>query len=103
MLSKATQIHVFESCKIKGVLGVSSSSNIAIIVIKSLLLNVLVLTSYHLVSHVDVLGRLLKSHWIDQAADLEVKISRTDCTLTYNHVDCLGYRSATLILEPIVN
>jgi len=76
-----------------------ASSDMCVIVIEGLLLDVLVLSSELLVPQVKVDSSLLECHGLDVPADLVVIISHADGSLSQNHIDCLSNCAVSLILE----
>ena len=70
-----------------------------VIVIKSLLLDVLVLSSELRVPQVKVDRSLLECHRFDIPADLVVVVSHANGSLSEDHIDRLSNCAVSLILE----
>ena len=81
----------------------TAGSDVTVIVIKSLLLDVLVLSCPNSVAHLDVSGSLLKCHRLHKAAKLVVVVACANGPLPYHHVDCLSDGSAALFPELVVD
>jgi len=76
-----------------------ASSDMCVIIIKGLLLDVLVLSSELLVPQVKVDSSLQECHGLNIPADLVVIIPHANGSLPQNHINCLSNCTVSLILE----
>lgn len=103
MSSEALNQLVLVCTEVVRILHIVSCSDVCIVIVKRLLFDMLVFSSEHPVSQIEILCSLLKSHWLDVTTNLEIEKAHANCALPKHHINCLGDCTVSLVFELRIN
>lgn len=99
MFPQTSDQSVLVSTEVVWMVSIITFSNMSVIVIQSLFLDMLIFTSQLPMSSIETDSSLHESHGLHIAANLVVEVAHSNSALSKNHVNCLCNSTVSLVFE----